>query len=119
MKIFRHSFFRCKFSVIVFLVSLTLNLVLWLLLYFYVKPSDFPMPLHYSIYFGIDVIDFWYKAFVIPLIGIILMVLNIFLGFMFYRREKFIAYFLSVNNLLLQMVLLVAGVPVILMQNAL
>ncbi len=119
MKILSHPFFRNKFSVIVFLISLTLNLALWLILYFKIRPSDYPIPLHYSIYFGIDTIDYWYKVFIIPGIGVMLLMLNLILCIMFYKKEKFIAYFLGVNNFCLQAILLGAGIPVVLLQGTL
>ena len=93
MKILSHPFFRNKFSVIVFLISLTLNLALWLILYFKIRPSDYPIPLHYSIYFGIDTIDYWYKVFIIPGIGVMLLMLNLILCIMFYRRKSLLLIF--------------------------
>lgn len=113
----KHPYFRCKFSLIMLFNSLLLNLSLWMLLYFRIKPSNFPVPLHYSVYFGIDNIDYWYKVFFVPGIGVLFIFLNLFLCIWFYNKERFITHFLSVNNFVVQGVLFGFVIPLVFMQT--
>lgn len=118
LKLFKqHPYFRSKFSIIMFFNSLLLNLCLWMLLYFKIQPSNFPIPLHYSVYVGIDNIDYWYKVFFVPGIGVAFLVLNLFLCIWFYNKERFITHFLSVNNFFIQGVLFGFVIPLGFMQN--
>lgn len=112
-----HAYFKNKFCVIMLFNSLLLNFALWMLLYFKIKPSNFPIPLHYSIYFGIDNIDYWYKVFLVPGLGIAFLVLNFLLAIWFFNKEKFLAHFLGINNFLVQLILLGGCLPMIFLQN--
>ena len=89
------------------------NFSVWLVLALKVKPSVYPIPLHYNIYNGIDVIDLWYKVFVIPAFGLFLLVVNLIISSLFYRRHHFIAYLIMINNLFVQVLLIVACVIII------
>ena len=89
------------------------NFSVWLVLALKVKPSVYPIPLHYNIYHVIDVIDLWYNVFVIPAFGLFLLVVNLIISSLFYRRHHFIAYLIMINNLVVQVLLIVACVIII------
>jgi hypothetical protein len=97
-----------KFSLAVVALSILVNFSMWILFYFKVEPSRYPIPLHYNIYTGIDTIDFWYKILVIPSFGLFLLVVNFFIGLFFLDKERFVSYILFVSGLFIQMILFVS-----------
>ena len=89
---------------LIFGASCLLNSILWLYtLKQYLNATDI-VPLHYTIYFGIDFIDFKAKLFTYPLMGISIIVVNALLSRMC-KQEKLIGYLLLSNALLMQILL--------------
>lgn len=91
------------------LLSLVINLVLWFYLAYFLRPSDIPVPLHFTVYFGIDYIDLWYKIFSLPLFGILILLMNFSLIYLLYLKERILSYLLVVNTLLVHLLLFTAG----------
>lgn len=113
-----HPYLRNRRILFVFFSSIFLNLIIWILLYLKIKPShQYPIPLHFNIYFGVDVIDYWQKIFIIPGLGLLFSLVNFFLGFLTYRLEKIVAYFLNSASLLLQLLLILGAMSSILIQS--
>lgn len=108
MKISRNRVF-----IFTLIASVVLNLAQWLALYSFIpQPSADTFStviLHYNIYFGVDLIGEWYKIFYIPATGLAVMIGNILLAAIIYKREVFLAMVLSVSTLVLQIVLAVAS----------
>ncbi len=98
-------FFGDKFLLSAFIFSLVINIFLWLWLYLTVSPKELPVPLHYNIYFGIDLIGEWYKIFFIPFSGFVILFINFLISFIIYRKQKIISYFLSALTGLFQLFL--------------
>ncbi|NQV13315.1 MAG: hypothetical protein HQ530_03365 [Parcubacteria group bacterium] len=94
-------------------LGVLINFAVWMVLALKIKPSVYPIPLHYNIYSGIDAIDLWYKSFVIPAFGFFLLFLNFVVSLAFYRREKFITHLLAVSNVVIQLLLLAASIVMI------
>ena len=112
---FVQEYFRNVIVVWLLALSFLANLANWIILKIFIQPVDFPIILHYNVYFGVDVLDDWKKAFLMPLIGIFLFVINTFLGLYFYNnKERIASYILSIANLMIQLCLIVASVSVIL-----
>src|SRR5665647_3666287 len=88
------DFFRNKIVIWLSVISLVVNLAEWILLWIYIKPVDFPIIIHYNVYRGVDLMDSWHQVFVLPLVGIILFVINLFLALYFYRAKERIASYL-------------------------
>ncbi|MFA5029269.1 MAG: hypothetical protein WC518_00780 [Patescibacteria group bacterium] len=65
--------------------------------------------LRFNIYFGISSLGAWYKVFLMPLIGLIIIVVNFLLSFYFYLKEKLLSYYLAAAALVCNLILLVAG----------
>lgn len=74
------------------LISLLLNLGMWVILYIFIKPSHEPIYLHYNIYFGIDLIGEWYKIYLIPLTGLIVILVNYLAGVIMYSSKRVLSY---------------------------
>lgn len=107
-RIKKHDIWGSKYSLIVLGVSVIVNLSIWLLLYIRVEPSEYPIPLHYNIYTGIDAIDYWYKIFIIPAFGLGTILINLIIGLFFNNKEKFVSYILYTAALIIQ-ILILAG----------
>jgi hypothetical protein len=82
--------------------SMLLNAALWALVYYSVEPKIEPVPLHISIYFGIDfTAPYWYFYF-FPLGGFAVMVGHSLAARAFFRTEPFLAFTLLGMNTLVQ-----------------
>lgn len=103
-----------------FVLSIIINVVIWLALYFKLYPFSYlteygQIYLHYNIYFGIDNIGHWYVPFIIPVLGLFIILFNNILGYIFYLKEKVISYVLIISQAAVQLVLFAAAIFVILL----
>ena len=106
-----------KNAIILWLLALSflVNLVNIVSLAIWVKPVDFPIILHYNVYFGVDVLNSWEKVYIMPLIGLFLFIVNTLLGLYFYKnKERIASHVLAIVTLMIQLSLLVASVGIIL-----
>lgn len=51
------------------------------------------VPLHYNIYSGIDLFGPWWQIFLIPTIGLVILLLNSILAVVIWPRETVLSYF--------------------------
>ena len=119
-KFFEHPYQEDGVVKINFILSIAINLITWLTLYYKLHPfsytSDFgQIYLHYNLYFGIDNIGYWYEALIIPLLGLFIIIFNSVLGYFLYVQEKVLSYSLVVSQTLLQIILFAAAIFVILL----
>ncbi|MEK7580180.1 MAG: hypothetical protein AAB465_00995 [Patescibacteria group bacterium] len=74
-----------------------------------VKSKNNEVPLHYNFIFGIDSVGNWKKLFLLPLIGLIILVFNNLLANFFYRSgRKFLFILLISSSALIQLILSLA-----------
>ncbi|MFA6534174.1 MAG: hypothetical protein WCT37_03295 [Patescibacteria group bacterium] len=106
-----------KIILVLFFVSLFLNLGFYLAIYFSIRPTEASLVLHYSVYFGIDLIGPWFQLYLTPLVGSFLGLINLALALIFYQKEKIAAYLLAVTTLLLEIFLLIGGGLLILVNS--
>lgn len=89
------------------------NLIVLVVDFFYIflklKGREDLIPLHYNIYFGVDLIGNKEQVFKLPLIGAIVFLVNYFLAGLIYRSEKFASYILIFASLAVAIVLSLAG----------
>jgi len=86
------------------ILSLLLNLFSW----FWLKsqlPNTSELFLHYNVLFGVDYIGDSWKIFFVPLIGLIILSVNFFMGWLLYKKDKFMAYVLNSVSVLCQIFL--------------
>ena len=89
--------------------ALILNGINWGLIAFFIRPVDFPIVLHYNVYFGVDVIGAWWQLYSLPVIGLIIMVVNTVLGYLFYqKKERIVAHLLMLATFIAQISMTVA-----------
>lgn len=93
--------------------SLMLNIIIWGILFLQVNNLSKEIPLHYNIYFGIDLFGPWYQLFVLPLLGVGFLLLNFFLGAVYFSKEKIISYFLAGASSLIQILLIIATLAIL------
>jgi hypothetical protein len=89
--------------------SIFLNLIDWAYLTLNRTSGDYPIILHYNLFFGVDFLGNYNMVFLIPLVGVMVFVANSLLGHIFYKAEKLAAYILTINIFLVQCFLLLAS----------
>jgi len=110
---------RNKFIILVNVLALIINFGLWFFLYWQLKkiiqanPEFTTIPLHYNVFFGIDQFGKWYFAFVLPLIGIIILIVNFVLAISIYSKKSLASYFLTIASFLVQLTLAVSSLFII------
>ncbi len=119
-KFFEHPYREDLWVKINFVVSVLVNVTLWGALYFKLHPLSYlselgQISLHYNIYFGIDNIGPWYNVFIIPILGLIIIILNNTLAYIFFLQEKMISYLFIFSQTIIQIILFLAGMFVILL----
>jgi hypothetical protein len=111
---FANDFFRNKIVAWLAIGSFVANLAQWISLWIYVQPVDFPIIMHYNVYFGVDLLGNWKQVFILPLVGIILSIINFLLAIHFYNlKERIASYLLLIATMMIQLSLLVASISVI------
>ena len=106
---FGQDFFHNSIVHWVLVVSLLLNLGSFLSIAYFIRPIDFPIILHYNVYFGVDVIGMWWHAYFLPVIGVIIYIVNVVLARFFYEnRERIISYIFVLSLLMVQIGIAVA-----------
>ncbi len=114
-KFFSQDFFRNSVVHWMLIASILLNLGCWGVLLFFVRPVDFPIILHYNVYFGVDIIGIWWQAYFFPLISLAIMLINTVLAyFAFSSQERIISYVLLLSALLVQIGALIVAASIIL-----
>jgi len=93
----------------IFAFSIIVNLAIWILLMFNVRPTGDLIPLHYNIYFGINLIGEWYQIFVIPAFGVFVIVINGILT-KIYTHDAYIKRMLLVSSVFNQFLLLLSAI---------
>lgn len=111
---FVQEYFKRTIVIWLVILSLAINLSEWIILKIFVQPVDFPIILHYNVYFGVDMVGNHKSVFLIPLIGLALFLVNFLLSLYFYRsKERIASYLLLMTALMIQLSLLVAALSII------
>jgi|SaaInlStandDraft_4_1057021.scaffolds.fasta_scaffold128846_1 hypothetical protein len=92
------------------LISIFLNLGIWIALHTSIKPSLEPVYLHYNIYFGIDLIGEWYRIYIIPLTGLIIILVNYLAGAIMYSSKKVLSYLVVIFAIPVNLFLALAAI---------
>lgn len=105
-------------SRLILISAFVLNLISWLFLYFHLpllknRADNSSVILHYNIYLGVDFLGEWYKIFIIPTLGLAILVINFVLSYFLYHKERFLSYFLTGISGLVQIILLLAAIMII------
>lgn len=93
--------------------SLLINIFFWITVSSLTASSQGSIPLHYSIYFGVDLLGDRKEIFKLPFISLLFILINFILSFIIYKREKILSYFLVFSAFLIQIFLLGAALLII------
>lgn len=102
-----------KFVSFSLIFSLLFNIGIWFLLYLFIKPKTEPIFLHYNIYFGIDLIGEWYRIYLIPLSGFVILLVNYLVGAKIYQTKQVLTYLLVGFTIPLQIFLGLSAILII------
>jgi hypothetical protein len=95
-------------------VNFFLNLILFIgHVFFLLVKIDNSMsyvPLHYNIYFGIDYFGNWQKLFLIPLAGIFIFIINVFLSLLIIDKKRDFSFFLMNSATFCQILLFFSSI---------
>ena len=88
-----------------FLLSLVINLLIWLTLWWRIPISSDWLPLHYNIYFGIDWLAPWSYIFLTPLVGLAIILFNTTIVIWLQLKELFLSQLLLWVGLFIQLLI--------------
>jgi len=112
---FAQEYFQSHIIIWLLILSSVANAINWVILKIWIQPVDFPIILHYNVYFGVDLIGDYEQIYVLPLIGFILFLINMVLSMYFYgQKERIASYILMIASLMIQLSLIVASTSIIL-----
>lgn len=89
------------------------NATSWLLLWWLVPQQAPSTILHYNVFFGPDAFGSWYQLFVLPAIGLAVMLLNGYGTWWLWRIDRFLSYSLTSGAVAVQVVVLIAVILLI------
>lgn len=98
-------------------VSLILNTLLWILLYFRIPIQVEPLALRYNIYVGINLIGSWYSVFNFSLAGLFIIILNFVLAKFLYKQNKLLTHWLFATALICQLIFIAWAVIVVMVNG--
>ncbi|TSC77154.1 MAG: Uncharacterized protein G01um101431_337 [Parcubacteria group bacterium Gr01-1014_31] len=96
-----------------FWTAVGLNALVWLYVLLRVRPHAEPIILHYTLYFGIDRVGEWYRAYLLPLAGSIVIALNHGVGTLYRSREPLVGTLLMGVAIVVQGILFLAAATVL------
>lgn len=106
---FLQEYFRSSLVQWVVIGALFLNVVNWSLIAFFIRPVDFPIILHYNVYFGVDLIGAWWQVYFLPAIALLILLVNATLGYLFYgQKERIAAHLLMLGAFIVQIIMTIA-----------
>ena len=103
-------YFRNRYNLLILILALLGNLFCWLWLGLKINAKLDIVFLHYNILFGVDYIDSWGKVFYLPLLGLALIVINTFLAWWLWSKDKLISIILHSITILCQLFLIIAAI---------
>lgn len=83
-----------------------IQVFIWFYIIFNIKPAMELVFLHYNIIFGVDLVGSWWKVYYLPLAGLLVLLVNCTLSFIFYKTDKFLSRLLNFWSLLFHLFLL-------------
>ena len=109
--------FSYRYIQVYFVILVLSNVAAWITAYYIKRTINLPqIALHYSVDFGIDLYDNASRIYIIPLLGVIIIVVNyliiLFLGKFKQSETKFICHLLSATALVAHIMLFVALVSI-------
>ncbi len=100
--------FRDRLILVSFGVSLAVNIILWIMVAGKFGWSSEPVPLHFNVVYGIDLVGSSRNLYQIPAAGLVIFLVNFWLARAVFSKEKLLVYFLGFGTLVIQAIFLLA-----------
>lgn len=85
----------------------------FLVLGYFIRPSENLFILHYNVYFGVEIQGIWWQVFILPLAGALFFCGHLFFAFRFYgKSERIASYLMLFGSWLLSIGIAVASAGV-------
>lgn len=97
--------------------SVVVNAIAWALLLWKIPYTPDTVLLHYNIFFGVDATGSWNQLFAIPLSGLIILLINEAVLLRAASTDLFIKRLMSILTLVMQLIVLVATLLIVLLNN--
>jgi len=105
----KKKYFSDIYILVGLIIALVLNALLWWLLYSNFNSQTEFVPLHYNIYFGIDLYGPWFHILLMPLSGLVFILINTVISYIVYQRAKLVSYIIISSLVFCEIILLAAG----------
>ena len=73
------------------------------------------IPLHYNVYMGVDAFGPWYDVFLLPILGLVLLLVNVAFQALFFQQEHVLSLFFATVTVATEAILFVAMVLIVLL----
>lgn len=110
---FTGPFFKDKFILLLFFLSLFINIGTWIYLKVSLAISPLIIVLRYRVYEGAVDINNSQMAFNLPFFSLLILVINIVLAYFLYKKEAFMSKLLMYVSFFSQIIFLAASITVI------
>jgi hypothetical protein len=109
----QERFFKNKRILIPIILSFCICLLTVVYLALKIKPQTNPIFLHYNIYFGVDLIGSWYRVFIMPALGFIILCINIWISYIMYKRVVIVGYFVQWLTVSFELIILISALLIV------
>ena len=103
--------FQDKLSVSLLVTALVLNVLNLIVLILRIRPTDYPVPVHYSSLKSFDMLGPWYDRYWIGIFGLAVTLVNAWLALASFQRSRIASFFLLAGSI-------VVGIFCIIIANA-
>ncbi len=100
-------FFKRLQVIILLSIAGASNIFSWIWLLWHIRPTEDPLFLHYSVLFGVDLTGPWHSVFVLPAIGLAIILLNTYFAAELFQKDRFASYVLLFGAALCQLFVLI------------
>ncbi|TAK97075.1 hypothetical protein EPO05_00220 [Patescibacteria group bacterium] len=109
-----YGFFQNSLVHWMLIAACFLNVGTWLAMAFFVRPVDYPIILHYNVYFGVDIMGDWWQAYSLPGVALVFLLINLSMAYTFYaRKERIAAYLFLIAAFFVQLGITIASATII------
>ena len=108
------EFFTNPISMLVLVLSIVVNLAIFIFLYYFIGSSGQSVILHHNAYFGVDLVGGRWQVYLVPLTGLVFIVINSILSIYFFcKKERIAAHILMLTAFMVQLGIVIATISTI------
>ena len=94
-------------------LNMLFNILAWSVFGWVARKVPESTPLHYNIYFGINLYGPWWWLLAGPGLGLLVIILNFYIGHRLFNKERIASYFLVVASTVVQLLIIFSGISLI------